>query len=278
MSEISASEERAILNALEELEGDPAATPPRPAADLPAPERAYVELLGLLAYGLDPVAPSPELKQRVMEAAKAADGEPPRAVRPAPPPVAPLRRPARPGSRWLPLAAALALVAIGVSVFLGYRSIEQSRRLADLNRRLDEVMQRSERLAEVRHDLSWQLAMVTSPGIEVCPLRPQGEEPPQPRAHGLLFLSPERGAWYLRIRNLEPRPDGVYTLWFLRDGAPINGGVLTPGPDLDVELTNENMPSGPWMNGVAVTLESGPSVDRPTGPMLLFGDEKMTVL
>jgi hypothetical protein len=188
---------------------------------------------------------------------------------------------------WLlPLAAGIAVVAVTLAAWLGFLAAEQSRHIADLNRRLDEATERSARLASDRseldsraRELSYQLALVSSPGVAVCPLRPMGASPPQPEAHGLLFLSPERGAWYLRIRHLDPDPDGgVYMLWFLRDDAPINGGVLEPGPDHDVQLVDQHMPTGRWMNGVAITLERSATVARPSGPVVLFGDEKMDMI
>lgn len=280
-------EEQAILDALEALEeGEPAGEGGRES-------RAYIELLGLLPHGLEPVVPSPEVKRRVMAAVgergrgvedAAADPavagrEPIRFRRPvaaAPPPRT---------ARWpLPLAAAIAALAIGLAGWLSLRLGEQDRTIEALSADLAVESERRSRLerenaelAAARRELSHQLSLATSRGMVACPLKPMDRE--YPRVSGLLFMSPGGGPWLLSVHDLDPPPEGgVYVVWFLGGDAPHSMGVLAPGADRSVQLTAERMPGHESMTGVAVTLEPSAEAERPSGPTLLYGHEQIELL
>ena len=259
-------EELAILDALAALEdGAPAAGG--------APEsRAYVELLGLLPHGLEPVVPSPEVRNRVLAAVR----EHGRVADPAD---------RRRAGRWaLPLAAALAALGIGLAGWLSLRLGEREAMLAELNRDLAAAGERADRLERVnaeleasRRELTHRLALATSPGMVACPLKPMDRE--YPEAKGLLYLSPGGGPWLLSVHDLEPPPAGsVYVVWFMSADDPHHMGVLAPGPDRSVHIAADRMPEQESMTGVAVTLEPTAAVERPSGPMLLFGDQRISLL
>lgn len=309
-------QELAILDALEALGGGEAAAGAGPES------RAYVELLGLLPYGLEPVVPSPELRSRVLAAVRehgrAGEGvaDDPAAAAPAgrsgaagpaaagrsedpavaeaasaPAPI-PFRRPdsgraapPRRAGRWaLPLAAALAALGIGLAGWLSLRLGEREATIATLDRELAAAGERAGRLERInaeldaaRRELSHRLALATSPGMVACPLKPMDRE--YPEVNGLLYLSPGGGPWLLSVHRLEPPPAGsVYVVWFLSGDAPHHMGVLAPGPDRSVHIAANRMPGQESMTGVAVTLEPTAAVERPTGPMLLFGDQRISLL
>ncbi|HUO86021.1 MAG TPA: anti-sigma factor [Thermoanaerobaculia bacterium] len=282
---------RAEEAALAALAGADPSTGPGAADDPPA--RLDVELLGLLAYGLDELAPAPGLGKRVLAAAR---GEERRAAVTAfPRPVAPARqeearRPPLP--HWLvATAAALALAVVGlgaVTTTLVRQLDLQGAALVRLADELEESRRRGQLLALAQGalerrslSLAGQLALVANPGVEVCPLGPIGSDPLQPRARGLLFLSMADRQWYVRVAELEPAPPGrVYRLWFLTaGGGAMSAGELEPGPDEAISLGGRRLPDPAVMDGVAITLEvAGEEPRRPSGPMVLFGDEKMTII
>lgn len=254
--------------------------------------RLYAELLGLVPYELDERPPRPALKARVLAAARG-EAERRASVTAFPRRVAPAaadRRPPLP--RWLlATAAALALAVVGLgaaTAVLAGRVDGQNATLARLADELAESRRRAEFLALAQGalerrslGLATQLALVANPGVEVCPLGPVGSEPLHPQARGLLFLSMVDQQWYVRVANLEPAPPGrVYRLWFYTaDGGAMPGGELQPGPDDGISLGGRRLPDPAVMTGAAITLERhGEDPHHPTGPTILFGDEKMTIL
>lgn len=274
--------------------GEGVATAHRPDGAPDPLARLYAEVLGLVAHELPPVPPRPALRAQVLAAARGEDRRasvspfPLRVAKPAAPAA---DRPA-PLPRWLvALAAALALAAVGLgatTATLLHRLDLREATLARLADELEESRRRAELLAHAQGaaerrslSLATQLALVANPGVEVCPLGPTGARPLHPEARGLLFLSMADQQWYVRVANLEPAPPGrVYRLWFLTaGGGAMPAGELLPGPDDGISLGGRRLPDPAVMNGAAITLERlGESPHRPTGPMVLFGDEKMTIL
>jgi len=254
-----------------------------------AGERLDEELLGLLAYGLEERPPAPDVKARVMAAVRGGAGhaspaeaggavtslEDHRRATAAPPAAAPPAFGA--ASRWLPaLAAALFLAVVGLAFFAGkqYGELElQQNVIADLEGRLAAAG------GEVA-DLSDRLALVATPGVEVCPLRPQGDSPLYPQAKGLLFISGPSEQWYVRVADLEQPPTGqTYRLWFVFGDEVRSVGELLPGRNDAVVLAGRTVASRRQMTAALVTLEpSGQSAQRPSGPTVLYGDEKMDMI
>lgn len=252
-------------------------------------ERLDAELLGLLAYGLEERPPAPYVKGRLMAAIRGeADAPPAQAGKPdgevasltdhRRQTVAPLADPSpATASRWLPaLAAALFLAVVGLAFFAG-------KQYGELERQQNVIVDLEGRLAaaggEVA-DLSDRLALVATPGVEVCPLRPQGSSPLYPEAKGLLFLSGPSEQWYVRIADLESPPAGqTYRLWFVFGDEARQVGELLPGGDDAVVLAGRAVKSRREMTAALVTLEPvGQSAQRPTGPTILYGDEKMDMI
>lgn len=280
-----------VDQALEELrQALRAEAPPGDPAE--GEERLDAELLGLLAYGLEERPPAPHVKGRLMAAVRGEAAAPPAEAgnpdsrvaslvdprrRAAAPPAAP--SPPVPGaaSRWLPaLAAALFLAVVGLAFFAGkqYGELEQQQNvIADLEGRLAAAG------GEVA-DLSDRLALVATPGVEVCPLRPQGSSPLYPQAKGLLFISGPSAQWYVRVADLESPPAGqTYRLWFVFGDEARQVGELLPGGDDAVVLAGRAVASRQEMTAALVTLEPvGQPAQRPTGPTILYGDEKMDMI
>ncbi|HEX2253128.1 MAG TPA: anti-sigma factor [Thermoanaerobaculia bacterium] len=192
----------------------------------------------------------------------------------------------------LTMAATLLLAVLALGAFSGWlyaRIGHQEELLATLQHDLLQAERRADVLAAAqgdverrRLDLASQLALITTPGVEVCPLHPVGDAPPFPEARGLLFLSNAREEWYVRLSGLGPAPPGrVYRLWFLMgDDRPVDAGLLRPGADQAIALAGTEMPDPGRMSGALVTLEpeGETPAERPVGPQVLFGDEKMMMI
>jgi hypothetical protein len=294
------SEDLTILAAFENLErgADPSAVGgERGDETAETLARLYTEVLGLIPSELEPVAPSAGSRQRLLAAIGADPG--PRSTDSRPIPVTAPAAPAAPAaptaitetirprvppgplprrqSRWpLALAAVLALAFAGTSVWLwlaqqGQRAetaqlrqeLEAQRRLAaQASRDAQEGEQARTEMEKMRD----QFALVTSPAVEILPLRPVGDR--QLNARGLLFVAPDHQHWYLSLEGLPPpAPGEVYKLWWMTEQGPLDAGSLVAQSGEKIQMSSDRMPSG--LREVVVTLEPSGSSPTPTGPRVL---------
>lgn len=232
--------------------------------ELRAEVRRYTDLLGLLPEALDERPPRPQVKERVLAAIRGADADGnPDPVNQHPVPAVPVAADRFRAPRWYgALAASLLLAVVALALFSGWLYVRVSAQQATIDRLADE------------------LTLVATPGVEVCPLRPTAAEAPYPEARGLLFLSGLRDRWYVRVANVEPAPEGrEYRLWFVLGDEYRPVGVLRPGGDATVTLSGSDLPPDDRMTAAVVTLEpAGHAADHPTGPQVLFGDERMPMI
>lgn len=285
-------EDRTILAVVDTLDGGPGGAPDSLGDETAETlARLYTEVLGLLPVELAPVKPDPAVKDRLMAIVRGEEPntapEPvaapvplpiaPNAVPdPAPPPpVTPMPAPraaARP-SRWpLALAATFALLFLGLAAWLYTGLVQQGETIARLTqemetqkRRADQAAAEMERAREHLAEARERFSVVTSPAVEVSPMRPMG---PQPDARGILFVAADHQHWYLSLDELEPAPPGkAYKLWFEADQGMVAAGAFTAEPGAPVELSSEQMPAG--TKGVMVTLEDDPQAPAPAGPEIL---------
>jgi hypothetical protein len=289
----SPAEDLTILAALAALErgGEPLQDAARPDEASETLARLYAEVLGLVPFELDPVAPPAGAKARMMAAIRGGEPRSVPAVEPvrAPVPVtvqeprsvprAPLPGPAAPPAsssrRWpLALAAALALALLGLSWWLYSQIGAQRATIAGLRHELalerarsGEVIAKVRQLENEGYDLREDLTVVTSRAVLVSPMRPMGQPPLQPEAHGMLFVAADHQHWFMSLQGLQPAPEGqVYKLWFVAD-RPVGSGSFTARPGEPLDLGSKTMPAG--TKGAIVTLEHDPSVPAPTGPTIL---------
>lgn len=304
-------EERAILAALERLEGDPAqqGAASGPGASEPASEpdatlrRLSVETLGLLPWALEPETPSAGARERLLAAlslAPAAEVSAPvrpigSASRPSEPP-APASAPAPARRSWAGwLAAALVVAALGLAGVAGWLWLElgETREtLAAARGALTESetgrSELAERLAAQEAQLRRRagmekfLAAASTAGVEICPLRPVGDPALHPEAFAVLYMPPGSGKWYLVASNLRPGDQGTYKVWLNTPDGPVFVGRLDAGEEstLEFQLPPDVDARHELMLSIIVTLEpeDGEESPAPAGPMVLFGDEKLTVL
>ena len=297
MNEDFTSEDRTILAVLESLEREPGEPLVAGEASETAETlaRLYVEVLGLVPCELEPVAPRPEIKARLLSTIQAAAVEEDETL-PMPPPVkrelpAPRPSPSRPAisrgtspapraamaqrrrSAWPMTLAASLIVALGG--FSGWLLTEQTRlkgTIADLQGEVAaERLKAEQAMVEMRtatERMRENFQLVTTPAVTVSPLRPVGEAASP--ARGLLYIAADHQHWYLALHDCPPAgPGRDYQLWWVTDGGIYSGGTFDPRAGEKVELYSKTMPDD--TTNVMVTLETEGGARAPTGPEVLRG-------
>jgi len=243
--------------------------------------RSSLEVIGLLPYELDPMAPSPSAKERLM-ASLSGEGTSRHAVEEGQ-----FAAPAAPTgvgdwTRWaLPLAAGLVLALLGLSGWQRLHMERQRGEIAQLSGHLREVNLESGELARYRQELAEaqaKLSVLAASGVEVCSLHPMEDRLAAAPPTVTLFVAPDHQHWYLRVDGLEPSPkDRAYQLWFITDeGSQVSAGTFDSRLGSRTELTSATMPGGTV--AVSVTVEPLGGSPEPSGPPLLYGDEVMRIL
>jgi hypothetical protein len=165
----------------------------------------FREVAAGLALGLPQIEPPPELRTRVVEAARR---EPRSIVRRLWP------RRLRLSPAWA-VAAASFLVSIGA---LAWVAVLQGQ-VMDLQRN---SMAANERAA--RYERAVQV--LRSNTLAVKPLLPVSEAMP---STGMVFLDPSSGTGMLMCHDLPPiRSDHAYQVWFVRGNERVSAGMLWP--------------------------------------------------
>jgi hypothetical protein len=199
-----------------------------------------------------------------------------------------VRRP----SRWpLALAAALILALLGLSGYF-YRGLQQQgETIGQLTRERDQLIALARAHAQARSaseaeltrmqgemgDLQARLAFMTTPGVEISPLRPTGRVPMPAGAFGMLFVAADHQHWHLAVRGLNPSGSGrQYQLWFIAPQGAVSGGTFTAAPGAPIHLSSEHMPAG--TRAVVVTLEPDAGAPAPSGPEVLRAAAPVKVL
>ena len=305
------SEDLTILAALEALErgsDSPGAARPDEISESDTLVRLYAEVLGLLPFELEPVAPSAESRARLMALVQGDETQPapaaetsqaaqpvaapamPAATAPAAIAAVPSRpsqpsqemrvpRPAavrRPPSRWpLALAATLAFLMLGLSAWL-YLQLGQERQtvaqleqaLASERSRADEAVAEARKIQASQLDLQEKFTLVTSPAVSVSPMRPAGESPLQPGARGVLFVASDHQHWYMTLDGLQPAEKGQAYKLWFI----ADQGAVSGGSftaQPGAPIELNSKHMPPGTKGVVVTLEEDPQTAVPTGPEIL---------
>ncbi len=248
--------------------------------------REYLEVLGLLGAAVEPMEPSPAVKEqllaRVAGRAAASPAAEVVAMPSAPSDVRGGVAEVLPMRRWaLPLAASLALALAGFSGYQAAQMAGQRATIDQLSRRLEEVEARTPAVAAVRGELAQmrdRMALITGRGVEICALKPMVVEASQANSRGVLYVAKDHQHWYLTIEGLTPCKKGrSYQLWFVPEGGePVSAGTFDVGEGVRVELSSDTMPDA--TRAVTVTLEPAGGSEWPTGPAVLHGDEVMAIL
>ena len=205
----------------------------------------------MLAFTAPSGAPSPAVRERLMEQARSAAS---RAESGSSMPF--LRR------SWTELIAVAA--ALGAMAF-AFAAIRSSSELRQLNSELtSRIAQLEVQLVRARTYIS----TMTSPEVRVVNLAGQGTNV---QASGRLFGDMKQNRWFLYAKDLPPVPaDKTYELWFVpKTGNPVKAAVFNTGANVaEIEV---GVPEGMDVAAAAVTIEPAGGTDSPTGPFALMG-------
>ena len=188
--------------------------------------RSFGEVVTALAVGVSGPAPRPELRERILSAARA---EPSNVV-----PLDTRRR-----SRLAPALGAVAAVAAVAALAVGLWGASLSTELDDTRSALER-----ERAAA---------AVLADPSARSVELR---------AGDGRLVVD-DAGQAVLVLDDLEAAPDGkTYEVWVLDGDQPIRAGLFDGGRSREIVPVEESVGSG---TQVLVTVENDGGVDAPTG-------------
>lgn len=274
------------------LEGDPLTVPLGDSEAERALTREYIEVLGALPAGLEPVEPAPELKERLLGAIRAAgapDGGPDGGPGGERAPVAAFPRPApAPAvSRWpLALAASVALLLAGLAAYLGSELRDARSEVGRLAAQVEELSTEPPgdeatpgsgfRPAAVSAEEEMRLARMLDDQAMLCKLWPPEDAPHVRDVRGLLVIDSEGSGWAIEVAGLKPAPSGMaYRVWFLTDRGPVAAGILS-FDGARAEAGSGRVPTG--ARAVAITLEDDMDAEVPAGDRVLYGEERMQLL
>ncbi|MEP6635589.1 MAG: anti-sigma factor [Acidobacteriota bacterium] len=214
------------------------------------------------------LAPSPELRNRIMEAIKADSVVPIQVneragtVRTQPSNVVPmLRRKAWSATQTsLAIAAGVLFVALGAALFVLWKQNTAARQeLATLTSQVSEARQQLARQHEA-------MEIVGAPGARMSEL---AGTPEMPGAHAMIAYD-QSGRAFLMAKGLPPAPAGKgYQLWFIKGGKPMPGKVFSTDSAGQGTLEDQIPPEALNSAVFAITLEPESGVPAPTGKVYL---------
>jgi hypothetical protein len=303
------SEDRTILAALAALErgsGEPL-VPDEPTETAEMLARLYTEVLGLLPSELEPVAPRPEGRARLLAAVAAVtavSGEPaPAAVQeeetqeidPQPAPAArpaPVARPdsvsremaapaalrvgrsasaaPRPRSWPLALAASLVLVLGGLCGWLLQQRATQEVTIEALRAELDGERRKAEQAVAEATLVSQRMErMRTNFSLVTAPAVTISPLRPvgEPSRARGMLFVAPDHQHWYLAVHDLPAPGRAYQLWWVADDGTFSGGTFDTRAGEKMELSSETMPAN--TRDVMITLEAAGGAPAPTGPQIL---------
>jgi anti-sigma-K factor RskA len=208
--------------------------------------------VSMTAFALPSAAPSPSVRQRLMEQARS--GAPPKPVYSLPF----VRR------YWVQLVTSTAAIgAIGVALAANRANNELQRLTQVLNSRIAQLE------VEIAENRTY-IATLTSPDVRVVNLAGQGLNV---QASGRIFWDQSKRKWLLYVRDLPPLPaDKSYQLWFVPiSGNPVSAVVFNTETNGSAEEAID-VPQGiAALKAAAVTTEPAGGLTQPTGPFALLG-------
>ena len=222
------------------------------------------QLVDRLAEPVEPVAPSPVTRARVLAAVGREAGRE----------TSPRTRRGAGAPFWLALAASLValLLAGWATLRLGEVRSELARTAAGGERTAASLAATRADLDRARTEIarvSASLPIVASPVARSIVL---AGLPPAPRAGGTTVVDPRTGAALFYAHALPaPAPGKTYELWYITAGGPVAAGVFDVDAKGDGALRIEEVPDPELVLAWAVTLEPAGGVPQPTGEMVLKG-------
>jgi anti-sigma-K factor RskA len=217
--------------------------------------RAHEELqeaATLLARDLDPVAPPPEVRDRVFGALDESrtSGE-----------VVDLDARRKRAPWWLVTAATLFLALWGWRE-IGIRVARE--KVRSQTAEIEQLRQENDNLAREKEKLSGEMADLAAPATRAIALTGQQASP---AASAKVFLEPDKRQALVFFHNLPANAgDHSYQLWIIRADQPTpqSAGVFDAAPDGSATIRIEQLPVATEIKALAVTLEQKGGAPQPS--------------
>jgi len=231
--------------------------------DCRSENREWHDTAAQLAFSAEPLEPSPELRQRILDSIHRETTQVDQ-VQPGGSRVLPFE-PAR-RSLWSALgsfgaiAAAIAVLALIAGLLVVWQQYRRTK--AEADRLATEMRETNEKLATERA----LVALLSTPGAKMMELSGTNVAP---GAHAMLAFD-KTGHAMLMTKNLPAAPAGkAYQLWFIKDNKKMPGKVFTPDARGNGVLEDQ-IPASAMESAVyAITLEPKDGVQVPTGAIYL---------
>lgn len=195
--------------------------------------------------------PSPAVKKRIMEIAKASSGSGGHA---------PIRQ-----MKWYKLAVAAAFVFVVSTLALFFYTQSLEREITQQQATIERLESEVERKEEL-------LTILEARDVDLVVMN--GMEDMSPNGYGKVVWDKKGGRALLQVANIPSVPsDKDYQLWFIVNGQPISAGVFAvddPGRDNFFKI--ERLQSSADASAFAITMEPKGGMPQPTGDMYLMGN------
>ena len=231
-------------------------------------QRILLESMRVSGYLLDAVGPmpvAPAVKEQLLERVRTSAPVSVADVETDEPNLFSTVVASAPSRMWLPVAAVLAILAVGLGLYAQSLRTTAEQLAAALAGEGE-----ARRDAEVRLEtLESRLAALTRPDSWAVSLTGQGDAA---AARARAFLDPVERRVLLYVYDLPPLPAGqTYQLWVIVDGTPLSAGTFDVEADGSARYDADPIPAlEPSQTvAVAVTVEPAGGVPQPTGAMAL---------
>lgn len=141
------------------------------------------------------------------------------------PQIIPLGREYSARIRWQRAAVWIALIGSLLTNFLLWfeRSGQQQQQLA-MQQQVDSLGRRQQHMDTMLTAYRFERDMLLDPDMQTVVMRPMK---PGEKMGGMVFFNKQRGDLYLALHNMPEPPKGKqYQLWVIRDGKPVDMGVI----------------------------------------------------
>ena len=241
-------------------------------------------LLEALALSLEPVEPSPRVREALLARVRGQAGPGDAAT---PPVAATGGGRGAPGGPWKLLAGAAAAAALAAALAWQQARVQDQRAvIASLHERVDAQRRELRSLEVDRVQLASLRSSLTSPGLRLLPL---GGAPAAPGAAGRFLWDPAGGRGWFYVEGLPPAGEGRdYQLWYVTAaGEKVSLNVFDTDPQSRTPGTSgtPEAPGTPGSAGFSVPLGGGVAVSviavtdepaggspQPTGDFQLVGE------
>lgn len=219
-----------------------------------AAREEFGEAAALLARQVEPVAPPPDVRARILEAVEErADEEVSN--------VTDLETRRRSNAWWLATAATLFLALWGWRE-IGIRVARE--KVRSQTAEIEHLRAEADVLNQQKEKLSAAMSAMASAGTRTISLT--GAQA-SPAASARVFIDPDKRRAFVFFSNLPANAnDKSYQLWIIRadQPKPQSAGVFDANANGSASLTVENLPVATEIKALAVTLEPKGGVEQPT--------------